>query len=100
MTSPTEHDLARIWRETIQWRDHKGEPQTGMSQRELADRAGWSQSTVFWMEKGTGAPRRGKDGRQIATKLDPWAWRRYKYTCAGLDAELRSGNKFDWKVPK
>jgi hypothetical protein len=47
------------------------------------------------MESGKrpNAARYGGDAR-----IAPWAWLRYKTSCAAVDAMLRSGKGFKWEV--
>ena len=80
---PTEYDLARAWRES--W---------GITQEELGEMMGYSREAVCWMESGKrpNAARYGGDAR-----IAPWAWLRYKTSCAAVDAMLRSGKGFAWE---
>jgi hypothetical protein len=54
---------------------------------ELAQLTGYSTLAIYLMEKGIGS--RG-------ARVRAWVWMRYKQACAGVDAQLTSGKRFDW----
>lgn len=71
-----QHEKARRWRK-----------ERGLSVDQLAELCGWSPEAIWLFERG------------VTPKGEPvsdWAWLRFKRACAGIDAELRSGVKFDW----
>lgn len=78
----TEFERAKQWRE-----------KRGLSVKQLAEATGYGPRTIYWLELGQSPPN-GK--RKKATKVAPWIWQRYKMMCAGVEAELESGEKFDW----
>ena len=83
----TEYEKARRWRESH-----------GLSQEKLGELAGWSQSAIYWMERGLSAPRKLPDGSQGKPgPIDRFAWWRYKMTCAAVDAKLRGSPAFEWR---
>lgn len=77
-----EHEKARAWRE-----------KRNLSVQELADLTGYSTVSIFWFERGTTPTRPGKVRyKDIAEAV----WQRYKTVCAGVDARLKFGKKFEW----
>jgi hypothetical protein len=54
---------------------------------ELAQLTGYSVPAVYLMERGITA-----EGRLVR----PWAWRRYKMACAGVEYQLLHGREFEW----
>lgn len=70
------YEKARRWR-----------VERGLSVEDLSRMSGWSIEAIYLFERG------------VTPKGEPvsdWAWRRYEMACAGIDAHLRSGIKFDW----
>lgn len=78
----TEHEKARRWRE-----------KRGLTIDELAELTGYGYRTLYWFERGQTAP---NTYHKKPGKISAWVWQRYKMTCAGVDAQLRGGKKFDW----
>ena len=35
-------------------------------------------------------------GKQKSGKINPQVWKRYRNTCAGVEAQLRAGKQFQW----
>lgn len=71
-----QHEKARRWRK-----------ERGLSVKQLAELSGWTPEAIYLFERG------------ITHKGEPvneWVWLRWKMVCAGIDAQLRSGVKFDW----
>ncbi len=84
----SEHDKAREWRE-----------QHELSQSQLGQMIGYSQSSIAWFETGLTPPRtyQGKKSpERKGRKIHPTVWLRYKAACAGADAWLRHKRRFDW----
>ncbi len=85
MTIP-EHERARQWREA-----------RGLTQQQLADLTGYSQSALSWFERGLTPPDRlAKSGNAKDRSIDPFVWQRFRLICSGVDRQLRSGKEFDW----
>jgi len=79
-----EHERARKWLERNE-----------LTQRELAERTGYTAMSINWFLKGFNPPRNGQKGAPISE----WVWQRWKRTCGDVDAEMhgrRKGEKFDW----
>lgn len=78
----TRFEKARAWRKR-----HK------LTIPALAELTGYGPRTIMWMEKGLSAP---GPTRKKPGPIQDWIWLRYKRNCQGVDAELRTGQKFDW----
>lgn len=76
----TEHEQARAWRKA-----------RGLNVKQLADLTGYSIESIYCFERGVASS-------AGTGPVKPWVWQRYKRACSGLDAELRSGLKFEWEV--
>lgn len=62
---------------------------------QLAELTGYSSEAVRLYERGVSAARRsGKMSH--AAKIPEWRWQRYRMICAGVDAQLQTGNVFNW----
>jgi hypothetical protein len=77
-----EHQQAVAWRESL-----------GLTQEKLGGLIGYATATVYWMERGLTAPRRGRRSEPVPAHV----WLRYKRACAGLDAEARGRRVFGWE---
>jgi len=77
----TEHKRARLWR-----------IRNDLSVDQLAELTGYHRATIYLMERGVTAATSTRDHDTI----DPQVWQRYKLVCAGVEAQLRSGKKFNW----
>ena len=60
-----------------------------MTALELADATGYSLQVIYLMERGITS-----EGKLIR----PWAWRRYKMACGGVEYRLLHGQDFDWRM--
>ena len=78
----SEHDDARAWREKHQ-----------LTQSQLGELTGYARETVWWMEAGRCPPGRRDKAK---AKISDWVWQRYKMACAGVDAQIKAGRKFNW----
>jgi hypothetical protein len=64
-----------------------------MDVQQLADITGYSTQAIYYMERGISSN---------GAAVKPWAWQRYKMTCAGVEAylmQMRRGETpvhFDW----
>ena len=74
---------ARAWRESLE-----------LSQSELGKLIGYAQPTIYWFERGE-TPTHGK-GQAETREIAPWVWQRYKMACAGLAAQIKRKQEFDW----
>lgn len=71
-----QHEKARKWRN-----------ERRLTVEKLSELSGWSIEAIYLFERG------------VTPKGEPvsdWVWQRYRMVCAGIDAELRSGVRFDW----
>ena len=59
----------------------------------LAEMTGYGPRAIMWMEKGLSPP---NESRKKPAPVNDWVWLRFKRMCQGVDAELRTGQKFDW----
>lgn len=55
--------------------------------QELADLTGYSTLAIYLMERGI---------TSSGSLVKPWAWRRYKMACAGVEHQLLNGFSFEW----
>ena len=58
-----------------------------LSPNELAALTGYSLQVIYLMERGITS-----QGRLVK----PWAWRRYKMACAGVEYRMLHGQDFNW----
>ena len=77
-----EHEKAKAWRE-----------KHGLSIDQLAELTGYGRRSLYWMERGQSPP---NATRAKPAKVASWIWHRYRMICAGVEAQLASGKKFDW----
>lgn len=78
----TEYERAKRWRVKRE-----------MSVRELAERTGYGDRSIWWFERGQTPPSgTTKKPKPVAE----WVFQRYKMACAGVEAELQTGKKFNW----
>jgi hypothetical protein len=59
-----------------------------MTPQEIADLTGYSLQVIYLMERGITS-----EGKLVK----PWAWRRYKMACAGVEYRLLNGHDFNWQ---
>ena len=67
-----------------QWRNERG-----FTVEQLSDLTGYSREAIYCFERGKMAN---------GTDIPEWVWQRFKMTCAGVDAQVRSGMNFQWGV--
>lgn len=79
----TEYQKAKAWREA-----------RGLSVKQLAEMTGYGPRTIYWLELGLSPP---NGMRAKAARVKPWIWQRYRMMCGGVEAELQSGEKFNWE---
>jgi hypothetical protein len=72
------HEKAKAWRER---RD--------LTREQLSDLTGYSVIAIRKLESGF---RR----RAAGEKHSEWVWHRYQMACAGVEAQLKAGRKFEW----
>jgi len=85
-----EHQRAKAWREAH-----------GLTLKQLSTLSGYGRSTIEWMEKGSTPPRKPEHmagGNAAKRKINQFCWMRYKLVMAGVDQQIRSGNKFEWEA--
>ena len=56
--------------------------------KELADLTGYSAQAIYLMERGINSA--GKP-------VEPWAWQRYRMTCAGVQLQIVAQAQFEWR---
>ena len=78
----TRYQKARAWRK-----------RHNLTIARLAELTGYGPRAIMWLEKGQSPP--GPNRSKPGTVPD-WVWLRYKRMCQGVDAELRTGQKFEW----
>ena len=78
----TRFEKARAWRK-----------RNKLTIEQLAILTGYGPRAIAWLEKGLSPP---NASRSTPAPVSDWIWHRYKRMCEGVDAELRSGQKFDW----
>ncbi len=83
----TAHDQAKQWRQALD-----------LSVAKLAELSGYSEVAIRWFEWGKTPPRTAKHiaGKQKSGKIKGTVWQRYRNTCAGVEAQLRAGKRFDF----
>ena len=76
-----------------QWRES-----LNLSIADLARLSGYSEIAIRWAEKGLTPPRTAAHiaGKQKSGKIPPKVWQRFRNVCAGVEAQLRAGKRFDW----
>lgn len=76
------HERAKAWRIRRE-----------LTIEQLATLTGYGPRAIMWMEQGLSPPSgTSKEARPVAS----WVWHRFKMMCAGVEAELKTGKKFDW----
>ena len=75
-------EKANKWREEL-----------GLSMAQLSRLSGYSIPTLHWYFKGVTAPR---GAQQKSRPIDPPEWRRFTNVCAGVHAQLKAKQTFDW----
>lgn len=87
--TPTQSKAARTWRLA-----------RALTIATLAEKTGYAVETIYKYERlglpetAVGRPRL----RQPAPgAIEPWVWQRYRLACAGVEAEIQSGEKFEWR---
>ena len=78
----TEYEKAKAWRE-----------KRGLTVLQLAELTGYGERALYWLERGQSPP---NATRAKPAKVAVWIWQRYKNMCAGVEAQLATGKKFDW----
>ena len=78
----TEYERARAWMN-----------KRGLTADQLAELTGYGRRSLYWMERGQSPP---NATRAKPVKVASWIWHRYRMICAGVEAQLASGKKFDW----
>lgn len=73
------HEKAKAWRERMK-----------LTVQELSDRTGFALTSIYMFERGT-----RQDGKKLS-KHSEFAWQRYQMVCAAVDAELKTGRRFEW----
>ena len=75
------------WRESL-----------NLSIADLARLSGYSEVALRWMEKGLTPPRTNRHmaGKMKSGKIPEAVWKRYRNVCAGIDAQLKNGQRFNW----
>lgn len=72
-------EQARLWRERRK-----------LTVLDLSERTGFSETSIYMFERGT-----RQDGKKLS-KHSEFAWQRYQMVCAAVDAELKTGRRFEW----
>jgi hypothetical protein len=70
------HEQAKAWRLKV-----------GLTVPQLAELSGFAENTIWLFERGV---------RENRVKISEWSWQRYQMACAGVEAQIRSGRKFEW----
>ena len=78
----TEYEKAKAWRE-----------KRGLTVLQLAELTGYGERALYWLERGQSPP---NATRAKPAKVAPWIWQRYKMLCGGVEAQLKTGKKFEW----
>lgn len=90
--TPRDSKAARSWRLARK-----------LSHADLAEKTGYAVETIYKYERlGLPSPAEGGVGRPRIHSpqtgaIEPWVWQRYRLACAGVEAEIRSGEKFEWR---
>jgi hypothetical protein len=65
---------------------------------QFSEISGYSEKALYWYFRGLTPPRTAKHiaGYQKSAPVDARVWRRFKWLCAGVNAELIAGKEFDW----
>lgn len=74
-----EGENARKWRERRK-----------LTVLELSERTGFSETSIYMFERGA-----RQDGKKLS-KHSEFAWQRYQMVCAAVDAEEKTGRRFEW----
>ena len=78
----TEYERARAWMN-----------KRGLTADQLAELTGYGRRSLYWMERGQSPP---NATRAKPVKVASWIWHRYRMICAGVEAQLKTGKKFEW----
>ena len=78
----TEYEKAKAWRE-----------KRGLNIKQLAHLTGYGERALYWLERGQSPPNALRDK---PAKVAPWIWQRFRMMCAGVEAQLATGKKFEW----
>ena len=70
------HAAAKAWRE-----------KRGLDLDQLSELTGYSVSALRQLEAGK---------RFGGASHSEWVWQRYRMACAGAEAQLKSGRRFEW----
>jgi transcriptional regulator with XRE-family HTH domain len=78
---------AKSWRESL-----------NLSVADLARLSGYSENAIRWAEKGITPPRTAAHiaGKQKSKKIPQKVWQRFRNVCAGVEAQLRAGKRFNF----
>lgn len=74
--------VAKAWRERMR-----------LTQDQLSELTGFSQSAIYWFERGRMAP---STSRKNPRKMNPYSWQRYRRACHSVSIELGGGPSFNW----
>ena len=77
----TEHEQAKAWMEKRE-----------LSVERLSKLTGYGHRSIYWMLRGMAPPNAVRPARPISEAV----WQRFKIACAGVDAQIRAKNRFDW----
>lgn len=83
-TNMTPYAQAKAWRHA-----------RNLTVDQLAELTGYSPEAIRLYERGVSAAQ--KVGKTSTTsKIPEWRWQRYRMICAGAEAQLQTGNVFNW----
>lgn len=77
-----QHEKARAWRN-----------KRGLTIAQLSNLTGYGWRAITWLEKGQAPP---NASRAKPAPVADNVWQRYRMLCAGVDAQLKTGKKFEW----
>lgn len=77
-----EHEKVKAWMD-----------RRNLSADDVAEKTGYARRTVYWMLRGQSAP---NGYHKKPGNISDWVWQRFKLACAGVEAQIKSGRKFDW----
>ena len=72
------HAQAKAWRE-----------KRGLDLDTLSELTGYSVIAIRKLESGARNHKRGESHSE-------WVWHRYRMACAGAEAQIKSGRRFEW----